>query len=75
MTTVVVVICGIKMFRSGFSNTPQQYLVVMFTHFFFRYDFKAHSETFLIDYFFLSILVSKVRSSSRELLAVQLARA
>ena len=63
--TAIVVICSLKMFRSGFSNAPQQFVIVTFTHFFFRYDFRLCSETFLIDYFFLSILVSKVRSSSR----------
>ena len=52
--------CSIKMVRSGFSSTPQQWMVVLFTHFFFRYDFKRYSETFLIDYFFLSIIISKV---------------
>ena len=53
------------MFRSGFSDTPKQHIIVVFTAFFFRYDYPHASETFLIDYFFMSIIYSKVSKIHR----------
>lgn len=57
---LVVVVCGMKMLRFAMSDTPRQYMIITFTYFFFKYDFRTASETFLIDYFFMSILVCKV---------------
>ncbi|XP_013392762.1 pecanex-like protein 1 [Lingula anatina] len=56
---LVVTVCGIKMFRSAFVHTPKQYLIVVFTFFFFKYDYGQASESFLIDYFFIAIFVNK----------------
>ncbi|KAK7103857.1 pecanex-like protein 1 isoform X2 [Littorina saxatilis] len=56
---LVVVVCGMKMLRFAFSDTPRQYMIITFTYFFFKYDYRAASETFLIDYFIMSILVCK----------------
>ena len=58
--TLLIVLCSMKMFRSAFSDSPKQYLIVTFTFFLFKYDFHSSSETFLIDYFFIAILFNKV---------------
>jgi len=47
------------MFRSAFTNPSHQFIVVVFTMLFFRYDYAELSESFLVDYFFISILLNK----------------
>uniref|UniRef100_A0A6B2E6G3 Pecanex-like protein n=1 Tax=Phlebotomus kandelakii TaxID=1109342 RepID=A0A6B2E6G3_9DIPT len=54
-----VVICGLKCVRSSFSDPASQYLILIFSVLFFRLDYMASSETFLINYFFISILYKK----------------
>ncbi|BFZ12057.1 hypothetical protein BsWGS_15095 [Bradybaena similaris] len=56
---LIILACSLKMLRFAFSDTPRQYLIIAFTYFFFKYDFRWSSETFLIDYFFISILFCK----------------
>ncbi|KAL5009342.1 hypothetical protein ScPMuIL_014923 [Solemya velum] len=56
---LVVIICGMKILRFSFCCTQKQYLVLTFTLFFFKFDYRWASETFLIDYFFISILLCK----------------
>ncbi|GFO35467.1 pecanex-like protein 1 [Plakobranchus ocellatus] len=56
---LIVLICSLKMLRFAFSDTPRQYLIITFTYFFFKFDFQSASETFLIDYFFVSIMFCK----------------
>ncbi|KAH9509316.1 Pecanex-like protein 1, partial [Bulinus truncatus] len=56
---VIILVCSLKMLRFAFSDTPRQYLIIAFTYFFFKYDFRWSSETFLIDYFFISIFFCK----------------
>uniref|UniRef100_T1IPX1 Pecanex-like protein n=1 Tax=Strigamia maritima TaxID=126957 RepID=T1IPX1_STRMM len=58
--SVVVVICSLKCLRNAFSDTTRQYFVLIFTYFFFNFDYKDSSETFLIDYFIMSIVLSKL---------------
>ncbi|KAK2158889.1 hypothetical protein LSH36_162g06020, partial [Paralvinella palmiformis] len=60
VSALIIVLCSVKMFRSGFADTPRQFLIVIFTTFFFQYDYRESTETFIIDYFFMSILVSKI---------------
>jgi len=55
----VIVVCSIKMFRSAFTNPAHQFLIVIFTMLFFRYDCPELTESFLVDYFFVSILLNK----------------
>ncbi|XP_064621323.1 pecanex-like protein 1 isoform X3 [Lineus longissimus] len=55
----VVVVCSMKLFRGAFCDTPRQHLILIFALFFFKYDFSYASETFLVDYFFIAILVHK----------------
>lgn len=56
---LIVLVCSLKMLRFAFSDTPRQYLIITFTYFFFKYDYQSASETFLIDYFFISIIFCK----------------
>ncbi|XP_036338803.1 protein pecanex [Rhagoletis pomonella] len=57
--TLVVAVCALKLMRNAYSDPTNQYLIVMFTVLFFRYDFAFASETFLIDYFFMSLAFRK----------------
>lgn len=51
-----------KLLRSSFCAPSQQYVTLCFTTLFFHFDYPHFSETFLIDYYFMSILFSKVRT-------------
>ncbi len=61
----MIVVCSMKMLRCSFSDAPKQYLVLTFTYFFFKYDYRTSSETFIVDYFFMTILFYKVLGISR----------
>lgn len=58
--TLLLVVGSVKMLQSSFSDTSRQYLFVLFTYFFFKYDYSSASETFVIDYFFTSLVLNKV---------------
>lgn len=51
---------GMKLLRSSFCTPSQQYVTLCFTVLFFQFDYPRFSETFLLDYYFMSILFSKV---------------
>uniref|UniRef100_A0A669E9S7 Pecanex-like protein n=1 Tax=Oreochromis niloticus TaxID=8128 RepID=A0A669E9S7_ORENI len=53
-------VAGMKLLRSSFCTPSQQYVTLCFTTLFFHYDYPHFSETFLIDYYFMSILFSKM---------------
>lgn len=55
-------VAGMKLLRSSFCAPSQQYVTLCFTTLFFHFDYPHFSETFLIDYYFMSILFSKVRA-------------
>ena len=57
---LIIVLCGMKCLRSAFSQQESQYLILAFTKLFFNWDCKGQSESFLVDYFFMSIIYSKV---------------
>uniref|UniRef100_A0A0A1XDM5 Pecanex-like protein n=1 Tax=Zeugodacus cucurbitae TaxID=28588 RepID=A0A0A1XDM5_ZEUCU len=57
--TLIVAVCALKLIRNAYSDPTNQYLIVMFTVLCFRYDFAFASETFLIDYFFMSLAFRK----------------
>ncbi|XP_023297123.2 protein pecanex [Lucilia cuprina] len=57
--TLIVAVCALKFIRNAYSDPTNQYLIVMFTVLFFRIDFAMASETFLIDYFFVSLAFRK----------------
>uniref|UniRef100_A0A182SU26 Pecanex-like protein n=1 Tax=Anopheles maculatus TaxID=74869 RepID=A0A182SU26_9DIPT len=46
--------------RNAYSDTGSQYIILIFTVLFFRLDYKLSSETFLLDYFLISILYRKI---------------
>lgn len=56
---LILCICSLKVVRGSYSDCSYQYLILSFTILFFRFDFAATSETFLVDYFIVSILFSK----------------
>uniref|UniRef100_A0A3Q3IVP0 Pecanex-like protein n=1 Tax=Monopterus albus TaxID=43700 RepID=A0A3Q3IVP0_MONAL len=53
-------VAGMKLLRSSFCAPSQQYVMLCFTTLFFHFDYPHFSETFLIDYYFMSILFSKM---------------
>uniref|UniRef100_A0A8C9WFD5 Pecanex-like protein n=1 Tax=Scleropages formosus TaxID=113540 RepID=A0A8C9WFD5_SCLFO len=53
-------LAGMKLLRSSFCTPSQQYVTLCFTVLFFHFDYPAFSETFLLDYYFMSILFSKL---------------
>lgn len=57
---LMITIAGLKLLRSSFSSPTYQYITVIFTVLFFKFDYEAFSETMLLDLFFMSILFSKV---------------
>lgn len=58
--SAVIVVCGLKGLRNAYSDTASQYMIVIFTVLFFQVDSKTASETFLVDYFLVSILYRKI---------------
>uniref|UniRef100_A0A8C7MZB3 Pecanex-like protein n=1 Tax=Oncorhynchus kisutch TaxID=8019 RepID=A0A8C7MZB3_ONCKI len=53
-------LAGMKLLRSSFCAPSLQYVTLSFTALFFLFDYPHFSETFLLDYFFMSILFSKL---------------
>uniref|UniRef100_A0A8D3AGC4 Pecanex-like protein n=1 Tax=Scophthalmus maximus TaxID=52904 RepID=A0A8D3AGC4_SCOMX len=53
-------VAGMKLLRSSFCAPSHQYVTLCFTTLFFQFDYPHFSETFLIDYYFMSILFSKM---------------
>ncbi|XP_077448331.1 pecanex-like protein 3 isoform X1 [Stigmatopora argus] len=53
-------VAGMKLLRSSFCAPSHQYVTLCFTTLFFHFDYPHFSETFLIDYYFMSILFSKM---------------
>ncbi|XP_038621911.1 pecanex-like protein 1 isoform X1 [Tachyglossus aculeatus] len=57
---LMITIAGLKLLRSSFSRPTCQYVTVIFTVLFFKFDYEALSETMLLDLFFMSILFNKL---------------
>nr|XP_045010585.1 pecanex-like protein 1 isoform X3 [Jaculus jaculus] len=57
---LMITIAGLKLLRSSFSSPTCQYITVIFTVLFFKFDYEAFSETMLLDLFFMSILFNKL---------------
>ncbi|XP_041035820.1 pecanex-like protein 3 isoform X2 [Carcharodon carcharias] len=53
-------VAGLKLLRSSFCCPCHQYVTLSFTVLFFRFDYSHFSETFLLDYYFMSIICSKL---------------
>ncbi|CAH3161495.1 unnamed protein product [Porites evermanni] len=56
----VICIMGLKLLRSSFSDPSRQHIVLLWTVLFFHFDYSHSSETFVVDYFFMSIFISKL---------------
>lgn len=56
----IVVISGLKCLRSSYSHQSSQYLILLFTACFFKYDYKSVKETFLVEYFLMSVVFHKI---------------
>lgn len=62
---LLAVVCGTKAIRASLTNPSSQYLIVIFAKLLFRFDFgkslasRGYSETFLVDYAFVSFLLAK----------------
>ncbi|XP_055855504.1 protein pecanex [Episyrphus balteatus] len=57
--TLIIAVCSLKFVRNAYSDATNQYLIIIFTVLFFKVDFVFASETFLIDYFFVSLAFRK----------------
>uniref|UniRef100_A0A8C1TND1 Pecanex-like protein n=1 Tax=Cyprinus carpio TaxID=7962 RepID=A0A8C1TND1_CYPCA len=53
-------VAGMKLLRSSFCVPSQQYVTLCFTALFFQFDYPRVSQTFLLDYYCMSILFSKL---------------
>ncbi|XP_036684516.1 pecanex-like protein 2 isoform X1 [Balaenoptera musculus] len=56
----LMVIAGMKLLRASFCNPVHQFTHLGFTVIFFHFDYKDISESFLLDFFMVSILFSKL---------------
>lgn len=53
-----------KLLRASFCNPAHQFVHLSFTVLFFQFDYKDISESFLLDFFMVSILFSKASESA-----------
>ncbi|XP_053568243.1 LOW QUALITY PROTEIN: pecanex-like protein 2 [Bombina bombina] len=58
--TLLITIAGMKLLRSAFSDPLHQFVTLGFTVVFFKFDYGTISESFLLDYFIMSILFDKL---------------
>ena len=61
--SLLVCAIGLKMVRSSFSDSSKQCILVIWTVLFFEFDYQKSSEGFPIDYFIMSIVLTKVGRS------------
>ncbi|XP_060158911.1 pecanex-like protein 3 isoform X6 [Globicephala melas] len=57
---LLMTVAGLKLLRSAFCCPPQQYLTLAFTVLLFHFDYPRLSQGFLLDYFLMSLLCSKL---------------
>ncbi|KAM7532965.1 hypothetical protein Aperf_G00000125942 [Anoplocephala perfoliata] len=60
MATIILLITSMKLLRHGFSGATRMFLNFFFAEVLFTCDFPGLSETFPLDYFFVSIFLAKV---------------
>ncbi|KAE8602069.1 hypothetical protein XENTR_v10013871 [Xenopus tropicalis] len=58
--TLLITLAGMKLLRSSFCNSLHQYIILGFTLLFFQFDYSSISESFLINFFIMSILFDKL---------------
>ncbi|XP_078398083.1 pecanex-like protein 2 [Cetorhinus maximus] len=57
---LMMTMASMKLLRSSFCNPTYLYVTLSFTILFFQFDYSSFSETFLLDFFLMSILFSKL---------------
>ncbi|KAM5300943.1 pecanex-like protein 2 isoform 2-T2 [Glossophaga mutica] len=63
----LMIVAGMKLLRASFCNPVHQFAHLGFTAIFFHFDYKALSEGFLLDFFVVSILFSKLEDLLQKL--------
>uniref|UniRef100_A0A3Q4AZ95 Pecanex-like protein n=1 Tax=Mola mola TaxID=94237 RepID=A0A3Q4AZ95_MOLML len=58
---LLTTVAGLKLLRSSFCNPSSQFLTLLFTLVFFHFDYPHTSESFLLDFFIMSIVFHKMR--------------
>ncbi|MBZ3881663.1 Pecanex-like protein 2 [Sciurus carolinensis] len=58
----LMIVAGMKLLRTSFCNPVHQFLHLGFTVLFFHFDYRDISESFLLDFFMVSIVFSKARA-------------
>ncbi|KAH9287024.1 Pecanex-like protein 1 [Echinococcus granulosus] len=58
--TLILLVTSMKLLRHGFSGATRMFLNFFFAEVLFTCDFPGLSETFPVDYFFVSIILTKV---------------
>ncbi|CAH8525186.1 unnamed protein product [Heterobilharzia americana] len=67
LSTFIIIVTSMKMLRNGFCCAKQTYLSLFLTDLLFSFDFCDLKEAFPINYFFVSLLVSKFIELFRKL--------
>ncbi|KAJ7984911.1 hypothetical protein DPEC_G00359670 [Dallia pectoralis] len=58
---LLMTVAGMKLLRASFCNPSFQFVTLIFTIIFFEFDCSRASETFLLDFFIMSIVFHKLR--------------
>lgn len=58
---LLTTVAGLKLLRSSFCDPSFQFITLLFTLIFFHFDCPRASESFLLDFFLMSIVFHKVR--------------
>ncbi|XP_056422976.1 pecanex-like protein 2 isoform X3 [Hyla sarda] len=56
----IIAVSGMKLMRSCFCNPSQQYITLGFTVILFQFDYSSISESFLLDFYVISIMFYKI---------------
>ncbi|CAL8074819.1 unnamed protein product [Calicophoron daubneyi] len=64
---IILLVTTMKMFRNGFAGASQTYMNVFISYLLFTYDFVRLSETYLVDYLVVSIILSKLIEVRRKI--------
>uniref|UniRef100_A0A8C7SVS1 Pecanex-like protein n=1 Tax=Oncorhynchus mykiss TaxID=8022 RepID=A0A8C7SVS1_ONCMY len=59
---LLMTVAGMKLLRASFCNPSFQFVTLIFTIVFFEFDCSRASETFLLDFFIMSIVFHKVKT-------------
>ena len=61
----MVTVAGLKIIRVAWTELSRQYIILIFTLFFFSFDYRHLSEGLPLDYFIIAILYFKVNTAER----------